>query len=63
MNNDNKNKINNDYMLFNNKYSKFDNNEKMILENLLNYLKKNSKNDNNQSTKEDINIINNLLSM
>lgn len=63
MNNDNKNKINNDYMLFDNKYSKFDNNEKMILENLLNYLKKNSKNDNNQSTKEDINIINNLLSM
>ena len=40
MNNDNKNKINNDYMLFDNKYSKFNNNEKMILENLLNYLKK-----------------------
>ena len=36
---------------------------KMILENLLNYLKQNSKNDKNQTTKEDIDIINNLLNM
>lgn len=63
MNNDNKNKINDNYRLFDNKNSKFDNNEKMILENLLNYLKENNKNDKNQTTKEDIDIINNLLNM
>jgi hypothetical protein len=63
MNNDNKNKIKDNYRLFDNKNSKFDNNEKMILENLLNYLKENNKNDKNQTTKEDIDIINNLLNM